>query len=280
MPLLELFDETLDINSTENYELSVQVNFDSLSFSILDKLRNKFILLRNYEPDNDDNFDISKLGELIVKDDFLTKRYKKTNLVLASERSTLVPAPLYDETKKDDYFKFNHTKQNGDIILTNELADPDTVLIFSLPAEIVDFTRSVFGDVNLNHHLRPLFRFISSSRRNVGNYYIHVHFEKDFFNLIIFDQSTLKFCNAFQYKTISDIQYYILYVLKRLNISQEEILTFSGRTKNSKEVISVFSNYLQTVRFAEPQGNFTFSYVFGNKELHRFLNIFMITSCA
>ena len=36
MPFLELFDETLDINSTENYELSVQVSPDGLSFCLLD----------------------------------------------------------------------------------------------------------------------------------------------------------------------------------------------------------------------------------------------------
>jgi len=280
MPFLELFDETLDINSTENYELSVQVNFDNLTFTILDTLRNKFILIRSYEPDDNDSFDIGKLGELIVKDDFLTKRYRKTNLVITSERSTLVPAPLYEETKRDEYFLFNHLINNGEIVLTNEVPDPDTVLIFSLPSEIVEFTRSIFGEVNLNHHLKPLFRFISSSRRNLGNNYIHIHFEKEYFNLIIFDQSTLKFCNAFEYKTLSDIQYYILYVLKRLNISQEETISVSGRIINSKELVSVFSNYMQTVKFAEPEGNFTFSYVFNNTELHRFLNLFVITSCG
>jgi hypothetical protein len=279
MPFLELFDETLDINSTENYELSVEVNYDTLSFSILDTLRNKFILLRSYDTNDDNDFDVGQLGELILKDDFLTKRYRKINLIIPSERSTMVPAPLYDESKKDDYFTFNLIKREGDIILTNELPDPDTILIFSLPAQIVEFLRSIFGNNNLNHHLKPIFRYISSSRRNAGNYYLHVHFEKYFFNLIVYDQSTLKFCNTFEYKTISDVQYYVLYVLKRLNISQQETLFFSGRTNNLRDLEPIFSNYLKTVKFAEPAGNFTFSYVFNNIELHRFLNLFIVTGC-
>ncbi len=57
MPFLELFDETLDINSTENYELSVQVSTDNLSFCILDTLRNKFVLLRSYESVGNSKYD-------------------------------------------------------------------------------------------------------------------------------------------------------------------------------------------------------------------------------
>ena len=48
MPFLELFDETLDINSTENYELSIQVSPDGLSFCLLDSVRNKFVLFRSF----------------------------------------------------------------------------------------------------------------------------------------------------------------------------------------------------------------------------------------
>ena len=48
MPFLELFDETLDINSTENYELSVQVSPDGFPFCLLDTIRNKYVLLRSF----------------------------------------------------------------------------------------------------------------------------------------------------------------------------------------------------------------------------------------
>ncbi len=100
MPFLELFDETLDINSTENYELSVQVSYDGLSYSILDTLRNKFILLRDYEPDDNGYLDNGKIGEIIANDDFLTRRYKKINLITPSPGSTLVPSALFDVLKK------------------------------------------------------------------------------------------------------------------------------------------------------------------------------------
>ena len=56
MAFLELFDETLDINSTENYEISVELSTDSISFCVLDTIRNKFIMLRSSQPENSRNY--------------------------------------------------------------------------------------------------------------------------------------------------------------------------------------------------------------------------------
>ena len=132
MPLLELFDETLDINSTENYELSVQVSSDDVSFCILDTLRNKFVLLRSYEPEDNSRFDPYRVCEIIKKDDFLTRNYKKVNILTPSAKSTLVPVSLYDESREKEYFSFNQLVVNGETVRTNWLNNPDLYIIFSV----------------------------------------------------------------------------------------------------------------------------------------------------
>ena len=71
MPFLELFDETLDINSTGNYELSVEICTRAVSFCLLDSIRRKFIMLRSYEPENDKRYSFDEIEELTHKDDFL-----------------------------------------------------------------------------------------------------------------------------------------------------------------------------------------------------------------
>ena len=280
MPFLELFDETLDINATENYELSVQVSVDELSFCILDTLRNKFVLLRSYEPEDNSRFDPYRLNEIIRKDDFLTRHYKKTSLITPTSKSTLIPSPLFDDSKKVDYLAFNQITTDGERVLTNILRDPDVAIIYSLPDGIADILNSNFPGGNLIHQLKPLFHYIKTDRRSVGSNYIHVHFEEDYLNMVIFDQNTLKFSNTFQYKTISDIEYYVLYVLRRINVSQDDVVHFSGRVIKQEEVFHAFSNYLKNIRFALPAGNYTYSYVFNEMELSKFLILFSAASCG
>ena len=130
MPFLELFDETLDINSTENYEISVELSHDSISFCILDSIRNKFIMLRSFQPEDNRKYTFEDIDGIIIKDDFLTKKYKKINIITPSSKFTLIPSPLFDPARKDEYFAFNHVSPEGIIILNNKLTDPDSFLVF------------------------------------------------------------------------------------------------------------------------------------------------------
>jgi hypothetical protein len=279
MPFLELFDETLDINSTENYELCLQVNPDGVSFCLLDTIRNKFVLIRSFEPDENKYFNADKINDLICKDDFLSRRYRKVNLVMPSPRFTIVPAPLFDPGKKDEYFTFNHLMNEGSTIISNKLNDPDAFLVFSSPGAIVDLLSSFYPGVLPYHQVKPLLNHISYSRKSVNGNYIHIHVEREFFNLIIFDHNLMKLCNSFKYRNITDILYFALNAFRNLGIDQEETIHLSGHTEKYDDLSSNFSIYVRNIKFAEPSGNFTFSYVFNDTALHRFLNLFSLINC-
>jgi hypothetical protein len=117
------------------------------------------------------------------------------------------------------------------------------------------------------------------SRRSVTGNYICLHIERDFFNLIVFKDNVLRFCNSFTYRNISDILYFVLNSFKNLDIKQEETIYFSGLTEKYDDLSSSLSLYVRNIRFAEPSGNFTFSYVFNDTELHRFINLFTLANC-
>lgn len=279
MAFLELFDETLDINSTENYELGINAGPDGFSFCLLDTLRNKFVLIRSFEPDDNKYYNSEIISEIIQKDDFLTKPYRKVRIITPSQKFTLVPSPLYDPAKKDEYFTFNQRLEPGRKIFSNRIQDPDSFVIFSVQEAMHELFTEVYPGVDPCIHIVPLFDHISHARKSVSGNYIHIHVERDYFNLIIFS-SKLEFCNTFSYRNISDILYFVMNVFNKLAIRQEQTVFFSGLTEKYDELSSNFSIYVRTVKFAVPGSRFTFSYVFNGIELHRHLNLFNIFNCA
>jgi hypothetical protein len=279
MPFLELFDETLDINSTENYELSIQASTDALSFCLLDSIRNKFVLLRSFVAEENKYFNAEKISELIRNDDFLIKHYRKVNCVLPSRKFTMIPAPLYDPGKKDDYFSFNYNQDDDNVLLADKVTDPDAYLLYSIPKAVSDVINSFYPGIIPHHHIKVLLDHTCVPRKSVTGNYISIHIERDFFNLVVFNNNVLKFCNSFIYRNISDILYFVLNAFKNLGITQEETLYFSGQTEKYDDLSSTFSMYVRNIKFAEPAGNFTFSYVFNDTELHRFLNLFTVANC-
>jgi hypothetical protein len=279
MIFLELFDETLDINSTENYELSVELSSESLTFIILDSIRNKFIMLRSFQSENSRKYSAEEINDIIHRDDFLTRKYKKISIILPSPKFTLVPAPLFDPGKKDEYFAFNHTFPENNLVFNNKLTDPDSFLVYAVPQQLYDLVRNIWPGIHPFHHVKPLFEHFRECRLNSHEDYIHVHVERDFFALFIFSHDGLKFCNSFNYRNISDILYYILNVFRSMNIKQEATIHLSGQTERYDDLFSSLALYIRNLKFSEPSGTFTFSYVFNDTGLHKYINLISVLNC-
>ncbi|MGD0341519.1 MAG: DUF3822 family protein [Bacteroidales bacterium] len=279
MPFLELFDETLDINSTENYDLSMQLSQDGFAFSVLDTIRNKFVLLRSSEPDENKYFTADQISEIISKDDFLLKKYKKVSIIFPYPKFTLVPAPLFDPAKKEEYFSFNLIKDENEIVLSNKINDPDAFIVFSVTKPFLDIRERFFPAVHPFHHTKPLLSQLAHNSKSSSGHYIHLHVEREYFNIFIYDRGTLTFSNTFRFRNITDILYYVLNLFKSKGISNEETIHFSGATEKFDDLYSNFALYVRNLKFTEPSGNFSFSYVFNDIGLHRFFNLFSVNSC-
>lgn len=280
MPFLELFDETLDINSTHNYELSLQISSDGFAFSILDTLRSKYILLRSFNPENNRYFTDDNIREIITHDDFLTKKYKKVNIILPSPKFTLVPDPLFDPAKKEEYFTLNLVKEENETIISNKIPKPPAYLVFSVPSSIYEIAGHFYPLVYPVHHIKPLLNQATYYSKNENGIYFHVHIEKDYFNVLVIEQNNLNFSNTYKYRNISDILYYVLNIFKIFGPGEEISLYFSGFVEKLDDLYSSFAMYVRNIKFTGPTGNFSFSYVFNDIELHRFINLFSITNCV
>ena len=280
MPNLELFDETLDINSTANYDLSLQVSHDGFSFCLLDSIRNKFVLLRTYDSDEDKKLKTEQIGDLIAKDDFLGRSFKSVKIIMPSVKCTLVPSSLFDPAHKDDYFLFNHLPDENNIILNNKISSRDTFIVFSVSHSLYDLVNDKFPGVTVMHHLKPLLINAPIKQTLHGDKYIQLHIEKDFFNLLVINEKKLIFCNTFSYRNVSDILYFVLYSFTKLGLNQEIPLFLSGQAEYYDELYTNMSEYIRSVRFAEPVGSSTYSYVFNEIGLQKFLNLFNSINCV
>ena len=278
MQFQELFDETLDINSTEHYELAVQISASNVAFCILDSIRNKYVLLRTFDAE-DDNLSASKIDEIMQKDNFLNRTYKKATVICATEKSTIIPVQLYDPAKKDEYFYHNHLHENNAVVLSNKIPEPDAYTVFEISKSDHDSITNQIPNATFVHHLKPLLNHVYRAGKSSKDDYIHLHIEKDFFNLIIQNSNKLKFCNSFTYRSINDVLYYVMNILKDSEINQETTIRLSGFAEMYDDLTSALSFYIRQLKFSQPSGNFNFSYVFNDSVLHRYINLFNLPNC-
>ena len=151
--------------------------------------------------------------------------------------------------------------------------------LYSVSKSIAEVINGYYPGIHPHHNIKMLLEPTCSHRKSTMGKHIQIHVERDFFNLIVFDTNQLKFCNSFSYRNASDIMYHVMNAFRNLGINQEETVHLSGLTERYDDLSSGLSQYIRSVKFAELSGNFTFSYVFNDTELHRFINLFTLPNC-
>lgn len=276
---IELLDETLDINATGNYDLSIQLTEEGLSYAVLDLLRGKFVLFRHFRNSTPSENSAGIYEEIIKGDDFLTRDYRKVFLLLPGPYFTLVPDAVYDPLLKKEYFRFNHPIANETPVYTNPARFPGATVIFSSENETADLATSHWKGIIPWNHTAPLLHQAWMSCRSSDDIYISIHFERTFITIIIVEKKNLVFCNSFECHSPSDSAFYLFNVLERKEIPKDATIYVSGSLEPYSEGHITLLNFASSVKFATPAIRHDFSYVMHDLALHKWLNLFTIPSC-
>ncbi len=274
-------DETLDINITQSYYLSIQVSLNGLSFCILDPVRNKYIALSHQNFENDLVFDdfLNTIENIIKKDDLLSHSYKSTKLIWLSNKNTFIPSSYFNKKNLKKYFEFNQKLDDLDEIHFKELKYVDAYSIFVVPNQIANIFIKQFPDLNFYNQQIPfiehtLFKYHSESKK------VFVNVNDEFIDLSITENGKLLLYNNFVYKTESDMIYFIMYVFDQFNLNAENTeLILSGFIDKKTSIYSKLKGFINHIRFDKLSEDFSYSYTFNQVPPQSFTNLFNLHLC-
>lgn len=274
-------DETLDINITQSYYLSIQVSLNGLSFCILDPVRNKYIALSHQNFETDLAFDdlLNTIENIIKKDDLLSHSYKSTKLIWLSNKNTFIPSSYFNKKNLKKYFEFNQKLDDLDEIHFKELKYVDAYSIFIVPNQIANIFIKQFPDLNFYNQQIPfiehtLFKYHSESKK------VFVNVNDEFIDLSITENGKLLLYNNFVYKTESDMIYFIMYVFDQFNLNTENTeLILSGFIDKKESIYSKLKGFISHMRFDKLSEDFSYSYTFNQVPPQSFTNLFNLHLC-
>jgi hypothetical protein len=278
----ELIDETFDINITSQYHISIQVSLNGYCFSVLDLRRNKYILLKNYVFTEELATDqIGYLANLQLKDEFLTRDYHSVSVIVVSDKSTIVPLPLFVEQNIERYFEFNHGLSDGDVPNFNKLKQSDAVIVYSVPAVFEKSILSRFPNAKFYNQAKPFIEKNLIDNKNKGNETkVFVNVQKEFFDILVINQNKIELYNSFRYKTESDFAFFILYVFDQLKLNPEETrLSVCGEIQKDSPQADLIKTFLKEVDFEKYSTQSLYSYTLANVPAHRFYNLLNLYHC-
>lgn len=284
MENIQCIDETLDLNSTNLYHLSIQVSLDGFSFCILNSVNNKFIVLKHFPFDYKINPDIifEKVERIISKEELLNKKYKSVNAIYKSRKYTIIPSELFEIKNAKLYFENNHILSDLDELHYFKLKSIEATTLFAIPNQIANPIVNKFEDCKIYHHIYPLIEeALKASLQNPDNKFIYLNINNSYFDIISVLGGKLLMHNSFKYVTDNDILYYILFIIKQLNWNVSELnLQVIGNISKNKSIYKLLSSQFDHTKIIQLDKNYIYSYKLNNINTNEFNNLLKLNSCV
>ena len=271
-PTLNLIDESLDLEKTNSYHLSILADANKVSLSILNTLNNKYLAIQSFP------YEMEKLTNHIGLFD---RQYKSVTCAIAHHRFTLTPSAIFDGEHKNSLLSFNHPPKNQEEVFTNSFHSLDAKNIFYIPEQVASALRKKLPNVNFIHNATSLVEGILIRNKNSSGKIVFADFHSNYFEVLILDEGKLIFSNAFTFNAPEDIAYYILFLYEQLHLNTDHIeLIISGEIEKTSTHHSLLYNYIRHIKFATRIDNFSYSYKFKEIDSHKFYSLFNQYLCA
>lgn len=274
-------DETLDINLTHSYNLSIQVSLNGLSFCILDPLREKYIAFshKNFDIDLYFNDFLNLVEDFIGENELLNHTYKNVKLIWISNKNTLVPSVLFKKDNLRKYFEFNQKLDDLDELHFNELKYIDAYSVYIVPNLLANIFTKQFPKISFYNQQIPfiehtMFKYHSETKK------VFVNVNESFIDLSLTENGKLLLYNNFTYKTETDLIYFILYVFNQFDLNTETTeLILSGRIDKKSLLFLKLKEFVNHLKFCKLADSFSYSYTFNQIPQHSFINLFNLQLC-
>lgn len=216
-------------------ELSIQINLDGLSFCIFNPVLNyveaiyTFPINFNYKSRQDIEKEIYAVleSEEDLRQDFNNiKVYHNTPIF------TFIPQALFNGKQNAiEYLKYSIdiSSLRENFVEYDRIVPIDTVNVYIPDIFINNILIEYYGAFEYQHFASSLLRMLLKHYASHAYEIMYVYAEQNAFYFIMFRDKKLYYFNRFEYQTIDDLLYYILFSIEQLGINPERVpLYFIG----------------------------------------------------
>jgi hypothetical protein len=275
----EYRDSAFDPARSEQFCLAVQLGTDGIAFCVLDNLTNDFLVLEHwtFRKPVEEHTLAGHVRRFAEQHEWLLNGFKRTDILVVTDRYTLVPAALYDSSQMRSYLEFNQDIDDRATVCTDHLRQPDARSVWAVPAELEQDLRRIFPNMRLHHHTSSLIERTLAVHKNKPGKKVVAHIQQGFFDLLIIEGSQLLLCNTFRYQTGEDFLYYLLFACEQLKLNPESLeLELVGEVEEASSIVGLSRKYIRQVNLGERSVQARFAGTLDTLPKHRFFNLYAL----
>ena len=261
--------QTKNIATIQSNRLSVQVSLGGLSFLATDvqKRETLFFLEKKLDHNTTPEEVLMEIERIIATHEILDQNFSEVALIYSTSIYTLVPLPMFEESKGVEYLKFNSKILANDYIAHDVLENQEIVVVYVPFMNINNYFFEKYGSFNYYHAASVMLRSILEKERySLPKMYLH--FQQNRFDCIVLKNGQLQLCNTYSYNTAEDFIYYTLFCMEQLKLDPETLsVVLCGDIGKNDETYKIAYTFIRNIEFTGKDVNSPT--IDGHEENHR-----------
>ncbi|MCY1720064.1 DUF3822 family protein [Prolixibacteraceae bacterium Z1-6] len=208
--------ESFKIEDTFEYILSIQVSLNGFSFSVLRPVDNTILVFKSTTLKiSSDKLIARRFSEWMNSEELLQKTYKKTRVIILSDKFTLIPKSLHRNNLNEELAHLLFKEGSKLQFAENLVEKINAKLLFTLPDGINKIISQTIGECEIMHPVKSIINnFPESNEKNT----LVLLFNNNTLFLALGKNKQLLLANSFTINHSNDVVYYVLTALKQLEV--------------------------------------------------------------
>lgn len=181
------------------------------------------------------------------------ERFDQVILLYQNPYNTLVPEPLFDERYLGNYLQYGTKVFETDTFAYDNLAAYGMQQVYLPFDDISAVVKATFTRVQPLHAASVLVPRLLDRTKNIDEKIMFVHFCHGHFDLVVAQNQKLLLYNTFEYRTVEDFLYYVLFCAEQLSMNPESFrMEMLGAVRQDGPEFELAYRYIRNVSFLMP----------------------------
>ncbi len=269
-----LEDPAFDPVAALNCNLLLKITTDSFSYAIVNTLKNKVEVVydcQDYQPT------ANNLSSTILSDPYLSLLFNRVKIGSYTSNTIAIPEPIFDAEGTANYLQyFTDLEHYSDRVYTASYSGQDFRNLFLLPKAVESTIKTHWREACSVEQTASLLALKDQS--NSTQFYLD--FTAGSFQAILLQAGKMIFQNVFQVENADEFHYYLLLLIKQLNISSAsaEVLV-SGIMNEGDEQHQLLLKYFPQVKLCMPSESTLQNSILEDMPSHYYTSLIALNLC-
>lgn len=185
--------------------------------------------------------------------------FGQVNVIMASERFTLMPLEYFEDEQAEAIFHYNLSPRENEEVHYNILPKCNVVVLFGMDRSACHYLNEQLGNVSYYAQSSPLIEWFVAESRQDKNGTLYAHLRLNGMEVYALHQGALLLANSQACGHTADRLYYLLYLWKQLELDAEhDSLYLCGAVREKEQLLTQLRKFIRKVQVLNPSENLDF----------------------